>query len=35
MNNIFLKLDHSLLTLMPKIMEIGEIIPAEKCDSKT
>ena len=28
-DNIFLKFDHSLLR-MPKIIEIGEIIPAEK-----
>ena len=30
-NNIFLKLDHSLLRL-PKIMEIGLTIPAENRD---
>ena len=33
-NNAFLKFDRSLLR-MPKIMEIGWIIPAEKRDSKT
>ena len=33
-NNIFLKFDHSLLR-MPEIIEIGQIIPAEKADSKT
>ena len=32
--NIFLKFNYSLLR-MPKIMEIGHIIPAEKRDSKT
>ena len=32
--NFFLKFDHSLLR-MPKIMEIGSIIPAEKPDWKT
>ena len=31
--NIFLKLHHSLLR-MPKIIEIGQIISAEKRDSK-
>ena len=33
-NSIFLKVDQSLLR-MPKIMEIGEMVPAEKRDSKT
>ena len=33
-NNIFLKFEHSLLR-MRKIIEIGEIISAEKRDSKT
>ena len=33
-NSIFLKFDHCLLR-MPKIMEIGSIILAEKRDSKT
>ena len=33
-NSSFLKCDHSLLR-MPKILEIGKIIPAEKRDSKT
>ena len=33
-NSIFLKFYHLLLR-MPKIMEIGLIIPAEKRDSKT
>ena len=33
-NNIFLKFDDSLLR-MPKLIEIGYIIPAEKRDSKT
>ena len=32
--NIFLNFNYSLLR-MPKIMEIGHIIPAEKRDSKT
>ena len=33
-NSILLNFDHSLLR-MPKIIEIGSIIPAEKPDSKT
>ena len=33
-NDSFLKFDHSLL-IMPKIIEISEIFPAEKRDSKT
>ena len=33
-NNSFLKFDHSLLR-MPKIIEIGQIFPAEKCNWKT
>ena len=33
-NNIFLKFDHFLLRML-KIIEIGQIFPAEKRDSKT
>ena len=33
-NDIFLKFSHSLFK-MPKIVEIDEIFPAEKRDSKT
>ena len=33
-NSIFLKFEH-FLQRIPKIMEIGLIIPAEKRDSKT
>ena len=34
MNHIFLKFNYFLLK-MPKIIEIGSIVPAEKRDSKT
>ena len=34
-NNIFLKVHLYLLINMPKIIEIGKIVHAEKCDSKT
>ena len=33
-NNNFLEFDHTLLR-MPRILEIGQIFPAEKRDSKT
>ena len=33
-NNSFLTFDHSLLR-MPKLIEVGKIISAEKRDSKT